>query len=81
MFEAGRAMYGRGGGAADVRSAVQSTIDDAVAEIRKDTEHRWAEIVVAGSEEKLEYCNRCGRRKEDLRLPNEGYLPCRGFVG
>lgn len=45
--------------------------------ISENKNHNWETI------NNIEYCIKCGKPKDDCRLPNETYqyFPCRGFIG
>ena len=58
-----------------------STLDIDVRTILANKDHSFALFVAPGSEPNWEYCQRCGRKKEDLKLLDGKYLDCRGFVG
>jgi hypothetical protein len=54
----------------------QPVFDSDVAKIVANKTHVWETI------DSKEYCTRCGRAKDDVKLPGEAYqyFPCRGFM-
>lgn len=58
-----------------------SEIDAAVYLHRLDTSHRWGIAII--DDLAIEFCDRCGKRKDHLRKPDTDYeyLPCSGVVG
>lgn len=60
---------------------MQSTLDDDVSKVIANKDHFWLSFVAPGAEPNWSYCSRCGKKESDLKLPDETYLPCKGFVG
>ncbi len=55
----------------------ESDFDVAVAKLVSDEIHVWWK-----DKDEVEWCERCGKRKTDLMLPDKAYtfFPCRGFI-
>ncbi len=58
-----------------------SILDAEVAKTLANKEHQWKTFTAPGLEPNWDYCERCGRKREDLKPPDGGtYFPCRGFI-